>query len=452
MATVIVPVHQLRKAVKWAKPDPKNPLPVLANVKVTVTGGQLVLAVYDWETLLLARISGDGDGGTGTALIPADVLAAAVKSLKAPMVEVEVHHGVSMDLTAGPGTSDAHRTGVDQTIDAVAYPSLPAMPPILGWTTAAAFGPAAVQVAGCCADIGELPMISAVHFVPGPDLGIEGTDRFVLGLHHVPFHQAGADARDMLVPARLVTRFCEGLEGGPVFLGAGDGQVMLSDTWHTVVTRRPEGDYPHLRSRLESKHGKTVTAATVEVFASVLADIAAQATAVLAAACAAHLEQLLGDDTDERLAKDKRAEVKTRQGRGMFLAADGGTPAKAEIIAVHPWTGAVLARWSLTHATCDGDRVTVMLNPVYLARVLPDAGTVTIHLPGGYKPVRITAGSPYEGFICPIKGDPPARVTGIRYRDKPPDAYDHDVVPGFDPVTWGDLRPAPEGSKLTRRP
>lgn len=28
----------------------------------------------------------------------------------------------------------------------------------------------------------------------------------------------------------------------------------------------------------------------------------------------------------------------------------------------------------------------------------------------------------------------------VTYRDKPADAYDHDVVPGFSPVTWGDLR------------
>ena len=31
-------------------------------------------------------------------------------------------------------------------------------------------------------------------------------------------------------------------------------------------------------------------------------------------------------------------------------------------------------------------------------------------------------------------------VTGVTYRDKPADARDHDVVPGFSPVTWGDLK------------
>lgn len=28
----------------------------------------------------------------------------------------------------------------------------------------------------------------------------------------------------------------------------------------------------------------------------------------------------------------------------------------------------------------------------------------------------------------------------ITYRDKPAGAHDHDVVPGFSPVTWGDLK------------
>lgn len=35
---------------------------------------------------------------------------------------------------------------------------------------------------------------------------------------------------------------------------------------------------------------------------------------------------------------------------------------------------------------------------------------------------------------------PAAPVGKLTYRDKPAGSYDHDVVPGFSPVTWGDLR------------
>jgi hypothetical protein len=38
---------------------------------------------------------------------------------------------------------------------------------------------------------------------------------------------------------------------------------------------------------------------------------------------------------------------------------------------------------------------------------------------------------------------PDAPSGKVTYRDKPAGSYDHDVVPGFSPVTWGDLRKAP---------
>ena len=39
----------------------------------------------------------------------------------------------------------------------------------------------------------------------------------------------------------------------------------------------------------------------------------------------------------------------------------------------------------------------------------------------------------------------------VTYRDKPAEAHDYDVVPGFNPVMWGDLKPRESAADLRRR-
>lgn len=420
MATVTIPAADLKRAAKWAAPRRDHTLPILGNVRVTVTGGQLVLAVYDWEALLMARFAGEGDGGTATMLAPAGPFAEAVKTLTGP-VEVTVHDG-TVDLVTGPGTTKAHRLSVVQDCDPGCYPKNPGMPALLGWAAAADLVPAALQAAGCCSPESELPLIGAVHFSAGRGpargvLDVEGTNRSVIGMHAIPFNPGDlAGKHEALIPAPLVTRFAKAGAAGPVFLGADDAAVMLADAWHTVVTKPPAGDYPKVR-QVAAKAAAAKPAATVEIAAADLAAAIDTAAAVLNTHLDGYTAELLAAaDADEGLSKsakeaaktDARRKVALRRGRGMFLTVDGSTPCGAELFAIHPFTQAEVGRWPLP-ATCDGAAVLCSLNPGYLRALIPPEGDVTLHLPGGYKPARVTvAGSPWEGVIAPIKEDPPA--------------------------------------------
>lgn len=419
MATVTIPAGALRRAAGWAVPDRGNPLPVLANVRATITAGQLVLAVYDWETLLLAPVPGsDWDGGAGSVLVPAGPFFEAVKTLTG---EVEVTAGAAaLDLVTAPGTTKAHRLSIVQDIDPACYPAIPPMPPVLGWADSAVFGPAALAAAGCCSDELEMPLIRAVHFAPGAGpnrgvLGMEGTNRSILGMHQVPFNPAD-QVRDALIPGPLVTRFTQAGLAGPVFLGSGDGLVMLADGWHALVTKPPYGDYPRVRT-VAAKAAASPDVATVEAEAADLAAALDAASGALSTHLDGYAARLVAAvDEDKGLSKtaagraktDRRREVAAKRGQGMFLMVDGATPCSAELVAVHPFTRDVLGRWPLP-AVCEGGQVTCSLNPGFLARLLPPAGMVVLHLPGGLKPVQVTVpGSAWEGVMCPIDATPPA--------------------------------------------
>ena len=419
MATLTVTAVELRKAARWAKPSAGTTIPVLGNVRVSIAGSQLVIAWFDWETCLLARVAGkaaDGDQAA-TVLVPAVQFADAIGVAAGPKgpseVEVTVHDGDKVDLVTRPATAKAHRESVGQDTDPAAYPALPSMPVLTGWTPADVFVPAVAQIARCCADETHLPLISAVHFIPGQDrLELQGTNRFILGLHEVPFNRAtpvtaSADkGRGFLVPARLAVKFATGCEG-PVFIGSPgpEGMVLLSDAWHTMVTKATAGDYPRVRSIVAR------TPPPVAVFgcdAVKLAAVAGVAGELLDSAVQEMIDAAVQDPDDDRKEVDIRRNIRhAHDGHGMFITA---SQAGVEIFAVHQGTQAELGRWLVSSPDDPGDEVTVCVNPGYLARLLPPEGTVTVALSTPAKPVRVTVdGSPYEGVACPVKLTPPVR-------------------------------------------
>ena len=413
MATVTITTAQLRKAARWAKPDPKNPLPILGNVRVSVAGHQLVIASFDWETCRLARFCDDtaDPAQTASVLVPAVQLDAAMKLIDAARVEVTVQDGDKVDLVTGTGPK-AQRVSVGQSFDPACYPALPQMPPITGWADSSVLVPALTQVAGCCSDDDTLPVIRSVHFLPSAGtLGLEGTSRYILGLDEVPFNAAVLQNRPkpagFLIPGPLLTRFIRGCEEGPVFIGApgADGMAFLSDSWHSVITKVTGGDYPRVRSIANRTPPCTAEFTTG---AATLIAAGAEANSLLAEAVEQMIAAAIADKSDTRPAADKRRKIHMdHDGHGMFLTV---SPAGTEIFAVHPGTGQELGRWQVAGTTAETE-VTVCLNPGYLVRVLPETGQVTVRLSTPHKPVRVTAdGALYEGVICPLRLDPPVRA------------------------------------------
>ena len=424
MATVTITTGEFRKLARWAKPDPKHPLPVLANVRVSVVGTQLVLTVFDWETCLLARAHDPAadPAQAASVLIPAAQLGAALEALppgRTTRVEVTVHHDDKVDLVTGAGTAKAQRISVGQHCDPGKYPALPAMPSITGWADGPVLAQALTHIAGCCSTDDTLPAIGCVRLVPGAGtLSLEGTNRHLIGLDEVPFtRQAPAPFKGegFLIPAALAARFAGYCEGGPVFIGAPgpDGMALLSDGWHTLVTKVITGEYPAVRTVAARKHP---VRAEFTVDAQVLAKAAGEASVLLDGAVKEMCDGQVDDEPGEDLrgrhagqsAVDKRRDIRIDHGgHGMFLSAG---PAGVEVFAVHPGTQAELGRWVTGPATGEEETV-VSLNPDYLTRLLPPSGEVTIRLSAPAKPVGVTTpGSLFQGVIAPIKATPPART------------------------------------------
>jgi DNA polymerase-3 subunit beta len=418
MATVTVTPAGFRKAARWAKPSGTPVIPVLGNVRVSVTGSQLVVAWFDWETCLLARLVDPGaspGNGSASVLVPADQLTAALAAADGPgtrgPVEVTVHDGDKIDLVRGAGTAKAQRVSVGQSADPAAYPKLPDMPGLTGWVPSEVFVPAVTQVAGCCSDEPVTPLVCAVHFIPGAEtLELQGTNRHILAVDEVAWNPGSSLAvrpPGFLVPAKLAVKFARGCDG-PVFIGAPgpDGFVLLSDGWHTMVTKATGGDYPALRTVLDKP---PPPAAVFTVDAAKLAVVAGEAGDLLAAAVAGMVDAAVADESDERKDVDKRRAIHhEHDNHGMFITA---SRAGVEVFAVHPATGAELGRWHVAGLEDPpGGEVTVSLNPGYLTRVLPPEGPAVVTLSGPAKNVRVTVpGTAYEGVACPIKLTPPVR-------------------------------------------
>jgi hypothetical protein len=409
MATITVSTADLRKAAAWAKPG-DTVMPVLANVRVSVAGGQLVLAVYDWEDCRMARFPGPGDGGTGTVLVPHKLLTAAIGTLpKTGQVEVRVE-GTQVDLL-----TKGKRVSVEQDCDPAAYPALPAPPPPSGWCDATLLKPVLLMAAGCTGTDRTLPVIQSVHFTLGEGLlRLEATERHVLMTDDVPCNRAeGSAAADWLIAGPPAAAFARECEEGPVFVAAPSraGQMaMLADSWHVLVFKTGVGDFPNFTS-VTGRMPPLRADLTCDT--AVLARVAAEAQTLLEEATGRQLTAVLADKDDKRKDADKKSAVAENNGSGMFVqVTDDDAGRFAVVFAVDPFTGTELGRWELGDATWEGDAL-VSLDPALLRLLLPPwAGQVTVRLSDPVGPVGVTvpAAPAYQGVIQPIKSDPPVRV------------------------------------------
>lgn len=372
-AAVTTTGPQLREALRWA--TGMRGSPAAGAVRVTVSGGELILAGYDFETVRLAdlELQAAGQPATATVLVPAAGLLAAARALPAGKkpVEVMVHDGAQVDLTAEPGTVRAHRITTGTFGTAPGYPNLPPAPGLAGMFDGPAFRAAALRV--CVAASGEqqLPWLTAVRMqTDDGQVWMSATDRYQIAIEPVPVQ--AATAGQWLFPGRELAAFAAISTAGQAYLLGGDGDLVgLTDGTWTVLTRRVTGEPVDVRRFIAQQEHRCPFACQVTVDAPALAALLQAGPVKIKGAVAGG--KTLPDIT--------YVDVVTAPGQdGLSLRLEKGEK---------PWAADVAAR-------VDGGKLVAGWNPAKLAGLLGVLdGPAVIHLAPGdsgrvLNPVKIT--------------------------------------------------------------
>jgi DNA polymerase-3 subunit beta len=383
VTTIVMPAADLRRAAGWVRPTVSGgpPLELLSAVRVSIVGGHLILAGFDYETMTMARTPGvvTDDGGPVSALVPGGALLGmigATPTSRKAGVEITVTNGVQVDLTYGTGTSRA-RTGVPQFADISGYPALPGLPPVTGSIPGPAFTSAAARIAGMAATTGELPVLCCVNFACGPEsVTLQGTDKYRAGINELTWAQGGAAvAQQVLLPGKAVARFAAAVTTDPVYFCVPAGRdtwAALTDGHRTLILRPVTGDYPKVAT-LTGKYSKTVTAVTVDALALREALAAAESAGVLL--------------TDKYGNKYKAVTLTAAEG----TVTVSGTNADG---LAGTWTA---------EATLDGEPGGKLVNPGYLQSLLAGlAGPVTVQWGAGPVPLMVTCPGTAPGYLAMV--------------------------------------------------
>lgn len=131
----------LADAVGWAaRALPARPAaPILAAMRLAVTGGTLALSTFDYETSALASVPVSA-GEDGTVLVSGRLLAEIVKALPARPAEMATD-GARVTLRCGSSVFTLNEFPSGE------YPALPGMPPAAGTVGADLLAAAIGQVA-----------------------------------------------------------------------------------------------------------------------------------------------------------------------------------------------------------------------------------------------------------------------------------------------------------------
>ena len=135
---------ELAAAAAWAASDiaRRPPLPVLAGMRVEVTGGMVTLAGSDYSMTARAMVTADGTSD-GAVLVNGAAFVSAVRSMPAGRGArvTGVVAGDVLTLTSGSAAASL------PLLDMAEYPELPVMPLAAGVAAAGDFGAAVARVA-----------------------------------------------------------------------------------------------------------------------------------------------------------------------------------------------------------------------------------------------------------------------------------------------------------------
>jgi len=252
----------LADAVAWAaRALPARPAaPVLAGMRLAVTGNNLALSTFDYEVSAQASVPVDG-GEDGTVLVSGRLLAEIFKALPARPVEMATD-GAQVTLRCGSAQFTLLTLPQDE------YPALPDMPPESGKVGADLLAQAIGQVAIAAGRDDTLPALTGIRMEFADGLvTLVATDRYRLAVREFPWEPviAGTEAT-VLVPARTLT------EAARSFGGSAQVSIGLAETgeqgaqgiigWETsdgrrTTTRLLGGEYPRYQTLLPTEFTAT---------------------------------------------------------------------------------------------------------------------------------------------------------------------------------------------------
>jgi DNA polymerase-3 subunit beta len=229
-------------------------MPVLAGLKLTLSGDTLELIGTDLELTIRVRIPADG-AGDGTAVVTARLLGELLAKFDAGAVAV--------DITDDEATIESGRfTSTLRTLAASEFPRLPETNTEAGVKVDAhAFGDALRQVISAASRDDARPILTGVLISAVPDgLRFVATDSYRLGLRDLEGVSVLPEGQKVLVAAKglaEVQRLLAGASSGgkaesqiEVVLGERDVVFRVGST--EVTTRLIEGEFPNYQQLIPS--------------------------------------------------------------------------------------------------------------------------------------------------------------------------------------------------------
>jgi DNA polymerase III subunit beta len=245
----------------------KPSLPILTNIKLVATHGQVQLTGFDLS-LGIQTSFGAEVSEAGKIALPAKLLNDIVSRLPSGEITIEQNESKNGD---GIVVTVKSTTGTYQVrgMDATEYPELPE--PADGEIqhlpiTALIDGLRGALIA--CSQDETKPILTGVNFkLEAEKLEFAATDGHRLGVVETFLEAEQENTLNLTVPARAL-RELEKMLGGKqsieqVSFSLGEGQAVFA--WETVhgqqqlITRTIEGNYPDYRALIPSSFGKQVT-------------------------------------------------------------------------------------------------------------------------------------------------------------------------------------------------
>lgn len=241
---------------------PRPSVPVMAGLLLRAAAGQLTVAGYDYdvsnEITMDATVDADG-----SALVSGRLLAEIVKALPAKPVTMAAV-GAHLELVCGSARFTLPTMPVED------YPSLPALPGVIGAIDTAVLAQAITRTAVAAGRDETLPMMTGVRMeFRGDTLSLLATDRYRLAHLDITFQPASPDlSLDLLVPSRALADTAKTWTSSTIEIAATAGGELIgfTDGRRKTTSRLLDGaNYPPVRSlfpkNADIKAGAVVAAA-----------------------------------------------------------------------------------------------------------------------------------------------------------------------------------------------